>query len=365
MPDFSAFCLYCGMNLIDPKKPKKTTKKRSNGQGSVYKRSDLKERPWAAVAPKTKGEDGKNHRPVLGYFATEQEALAECMKFKNTPTEKINFTLKTIYDEWSKNAFKTIGFKTQESYTVAFKKLKVIQDTKIRDIRTPHLQKVIDTNEKLSRSSLSKIKILLSQLFDYATQEDIVSKNYAKFIVLPKAVKSDKVSFTDEEIKKIEESSGKIIGAELILALCYTGFRISEFFELTADSYNQQEQTLTGGKKTDAGRNRVVPIHTKIKSIVEKYAAIKGETLFCKDDGMPYTPNYFRKYQYYQALTDIGINRLTPHATRHTFLTRLSAAGARVEDMQALAGHEDYSVTANTYIHQDTDTLRKAIDLLN
>ena len=48
---------------------------------------------------------------------------------------------------------------------------------------------------------------------------------------------------------------------------------------------------------------------------------------------------------------------LTPHSARHTCGTRLSAAGARPEDIQAILGHADYSVTANTYINQDVAAL--------
>ena len=52
---------------------------------------------------------------------------------------------------------------------------------------------------------------------------------------------------------------------------------------------------------------------------------------------------------------------LTPHSARHTCATRLSKGGARPEDIQKILGHEDYSVTANTYIDQDVTTLRAAM----
>ena len=90
-----------------------------------------------------------------------------------------------------------------------------------------------------------------------------------------------------------------------------------------------------------------------------------GKTIVCTDSGEPYTADKFRRQCYYPALDTIGVRRLSPHATRHTFATRLSAAGARTEDIQALAGHEDYEVTANTYIHQDIKTLRAAIEKLS
>lgn len=90
-----------------------------------------------------------------------------------------------------------------------------------------------------------------------------------------------------------------------------------------------------------------------------------GETIICNEKGKPYKPDGFRRRFYFPALKEIGIRRLTPHATRHTFATRLSAAGARAEDIQALAGHEDYEMTANTYIHQDIATLRRAIEKMD
>lgn len=52
---------------------------------------------------------------------------------------------------------------------------------------------------------------------------------------------------------------------------------------------------------------------------------------------------------------------LTPHSARHTFGTRMSAAGVRPEDIQRIMGHTDYSMTANVYINQDESTLKDAI----
>ena len=64
-------------------------------------------------------------------------------------------------------------------------------------------------------------------------------------------------------------------------------------------------------------------------------------------------------------MTSLGLpDDLTPHSARHTFGTRMSAAGARPEDIQRIIGHTDYTMTANTYINQDIDALRAAIQKL-
>ena len=55
-----------------------------------------------------------------------------------------------------------------------------------------------------------------------------------------------------------------------ILFLLYTGLRISEMIDLKTETVDLEAGTITGGTKTAAGKNRLVPIHSKIQSIVQK-----------------------------------------------------------------------------------------------
>ena len=53
--------------------------KRENGTGSVYKRKDLKRRPWVAVAPAEliRDDDARKvnaKQMIIGHYATAQEA---------------------------------------------------------------------------------------------------------------------------------------------------------------------------------------------------------------------------------------------------------------------------------------------------
>lgn len=371
--------------------PRKRTVKRENGSGSVYKRGDLHARPWVAVAParyELDGETGKMKlvRDRLGTFATAQEAKDALDGFRRSPTTKVNITFSGVYDEWSAIAFRNISKQTKDNYTAAYAKFSALYREKFRELRTGQYQAIVDyysepfpavkksgapkldeagaqvMSPPLSFSSLSKMKALLTQLYDYAMQNDIVHKNYAMFITLPRQEKNVKDCFSDLELKKIENAVGVVPHADSILLMCYTGFRIAEFLELRQEHYDPKNKALIGGKKTEAGRNRIVPVHQKVQKILEEKLAMGGETIICDEKGLPYTPDSFRRRCYYPALDSIGVRRLTPHATRHTFATRLSAAGARTEDIQALAGHEDYEMTANTYIHQDINTLRSAIE---
>lgn len=50
-------------------------RKRENGGGSVYKRSDIVHRPWYAVTPaQYDAETGKTARETIGHYATRAAA---------------------------------------------------------------------------------------------------------------------------------------------------------------------------------------------------------------------------------------------------------------------------------------------------
>lgn len=360
------------------------TIKRENGTGSVYKRSDLKNRPWVAVTPSGTG------REVIGHYETAQAAKDALDDYRRNPTTKLNITVEELFKEWKPLGYKNKSKQLKDCYNAAWAKLKDIYDVKFRELRTAQMQTIIEylqterpkQDEKgnqiikdgvpqvlapLSYSSLSKIKILLGLLYQYAMENDIVNKNYAEFIVLPKKTTGVRDCFSDIELKKIENAVDKVPFADCILFMCYTGLRISEFLSLNKMSvYNKNGVcALYGGIKTEAGKNKVVPVHNKIKPILNTWLAKNGDTIFCRPDGSAYPVKYFREKCYYPVLETIGVRKLTPHATRRTFATRLSAANVREEDFIAMMGHSDYSVDIESYIYQTAEKLQKSIEKLS
>ena len=73
-------------------------------------------------------------------------------------------------------------------------------------------------------------------------------------------------------------------------------------------------------------------------------------------------PNNFRRRDYYPLLDKLGIERKTPHATRHTYASRARQSGMPPEILQKILGHADYSTTANIYVHTDVEELVKAVE---
>lgn len=365
IPDGSRFCMFCGASQSPPRRK---ALKRENGTGSVYKRKDNKTAPYVAVAPTRYDEYGQATREIIGNYRTEREAKDALDDFRRNPTTRLNITLEQLYEEWFPIGCRDKSKQLQDGYKAAWKRLKPLWPYKFKEIRTADMQGIIDDlTGNLSHSSLSKIKILLGLLYKYAMQNDIVHKNYASFLVLPKQQIAVKDCFTDLELKKIEQAVGRVPFADCVLFLCYTGLRITEFLTLVPSSVRFEKDVafLTGGIKTDAGKNRIVPVHPKILPILQHWMEKKGAAVFCSPSGKPYSVKYFRERCFKPALEEIGVRVLTPHATRRTFATRMSAAGVKQEDMIALMGHSDFSVDINHYIKQSADTLFEAVKKLS
>jgi len=116
--------------------------------------------------------------------------------------------------------------------------------------------------------------------------------------------------------------------------------------------------------KTEAGRNRAVPIHPRIMPYIQAWLALDGETVICAPQGGALPADKYRKRYYAPTLERLGIRPLTPHCCRHTFGTVLDRAGANTTTIQRIMGHADYTTTANVYTHPDFVALKSAMDLL-
>lgn len=86
------------------------------------------------------------------------------------------------------------------------------------------------------------------------------------------------------------------------------------------------KQTITGGLKTDAGKDRVIPIHPKIFKHIKAWYDKNGEYLICNDKGKHISDKKYREDFYYPALEKLEIRKLNPHCCRHTFSSLMRKA---------------------------------------
>lgn len=352
--------------------------KRENGSGSIVRRKLVNGTKYVVYAPaKYSFSDGQMTatRQRLGSFDKKSDARAALDDFLKHPSTKYNYTLRQIYEGWKAIAFADIQQQTITNYTTCWDKIcqcpsPAIADKRVRDITTSELRQVLDyytagggAAKSLSKSYITKIKALFTQLYSYALENNIVDRNYAALVKLPKMRDGETRAFTSLEFSTLAKSWASVPGGDACYVLCYTGWRVSEFCELTRFSYDPQKQFLRGGMKTDAGYDRIVPIHPKIRPIIDRWYAACTGPLYPRKNGKAHTKDSFLRTVWRPCMAALGLpDDLTPHSARHTCATRLSEAGVPPEDIQRIMGHADYSMTANVYINQDVDTLRTSIE---
>jgi len=346
IPDGSLYCLYCGAKQVQEKRK---ALKRANGMGTVYRLQGRRKRPWAAA----------KNRVVVGYYETKTAALEALERLSGrTIEERYNMTFEEVFEAWKAEHYKEITNAGRASYNRAFDVFAPLHKKKFRDLRTADFQGVIDKYIHKSYSTVSKHKQLITQLSQWAIREELISTNFASFVKLPENVKKEKEIFSDIDIEKLEADGSET--AKIILMLIYTGMRIGELFSLPLEDYH--ETYVVGGEKTAAGRDRIIPIRPEGRGYFKYFAANADGPLLLSGYTGQHIPNNFRKRDYYPLLDKLGIERKTPHATRHTYASRARKAKMPPEILQKILGHADYTTTANIYVHTDIEELLKAVE---
>lgn len=345
LPQGALFCPACGKRQT--KTPRKSAK-RPNGSGTVYRLQGRRSRPWVAAKNKV----------IVGYYPTKKDAVEALERLSGQSlTERYNMTFAEVFEAWSAEHYPEVGPKGVEAYNRAFDVFAPLHDKLFRSLRTADFQTVLDPHMAKSHSTVNKYKQLLTQMSSWAIREELISTNFAKFVRLPENVKKEKEIFSDAEIQKLEADGSD--AAKIVLMLLYTGMRIGELFSLPLSDYH--ESYVVGGEKTEAGRNRIIPIRPEGKQYFAYFAKqATGEMLLSGYDGQK-VPANFRRRDYYPLLDRLGIERKTPHATRHTYASRAVKEGLPPEMLQKILGHADYSTTANIYTHIDAQTLVDAV----
>ncbi len=344
-------------------------KRSANGSGTIYKRKGVS-KPYI-VYGKAYLENGVMKREYLGAFKTRKEAEERRINYIINPDiRKTDLTFKDVYEDFIKTTrYANLTRSTQDGYKAAYKRCSKLYSVRFADLRTAQMQEIINSLAEMdfSESTVKKVKLLFSILYTYAMQNDITNKNYSEFVTMPKFEHTEKRPLTDIEIQKIGKAA--LDGnktAQWVYYMIHSGWRIGELLELTAFNFDYEEYTFRGGKKTEAGKNRLVPVHTDLKWIIDSQLSQKGETVFCNKDGRPMSTDYFRKKMFNKMLKELDIDEtITPHITRHTFATKLKQAGADDFYRKKLLGHASKSVTDDVYTHADIENLRKTVELLS
>lgn len=335
--------------------------KRPNGYGSIYREKGNRRAPYRVmITTDRKLVDGKPKliRKTLGYYRTEAAAKAALDDYTRNEydIDKAKMTFADVYDIWSKDHFPTITPKSQYILQNAYKHLSPLHSAPMTQLRTEHFEGAV---RACSAGSATKKKMtqLLSMMSQWAMAHDVTRKDYVKlcnFRIGDAEPQLQRVLFTPEEIQTMRDHAGEDQIQDMILLSIYTGFRPGELLAIKSSNVDPEQQTITGGSKTAAGRDRIVPIHPDVRELVENYLSRGTETLFVgvKSGKKP------MPYEYYR---DAFVERFPGHTcydTRHTFVTAWKKQSLNEYILKRIVGHQIGDVSEKFYTHRDIENIK-------
>lgn len=334
--------------------------KNPNGYGSVYKISGARRKKFGVRITAGWTDDGKQKYKNIGYFEKRQEAILALAEYNRDPynIDGRNLTFAEVYEKWRAERFTEIRQTTQGGYQSAFKNSAPLHNMLFKDIRKEHLQSCLD-NSGLAAATQKLLKNLHTQLFKYAIEHDIVTKNYSSLTKIKAARKPSKRSvFTPDEIAVLYENQSNKI-ARTVIVLLYTGMRVSELLDMEKANVDLERKIMIGGNKTAAGRNRIIPISDRILPIVSDFMQAEGDYLITSNAGgrMSYV-NFLNRY-WNDLMEQLGMSH-KPHDTRHTFITLMDEAGVNRTVLKMIVGHNTKKDITDHYTHKNIQNLLEA-----
>lgn len=346
IPEDALFCLYCGKKQATEKRKRK---KRANGTGTIIRKPGNRTKPWEA----------QKAGVFVGTYETKAEAEQALNALTNVRvTETLNLTFAQVYERWLPEHERKLTESGVKGYKSAFKRCAVLHDRVFRKLRTSDFQAVVLDMEGqgLSKSSCEKVVQLFGQLSQWAIREDICRTNYAKFVSIVATQKKNREAFTVQQIEAIQKAKSPAIDIALILLA--TGCRPNELFSVALK--NCHADYFISGSKTEAGRNRVIPVNEigkqSYSKLMESAKLNKGTLLI---DGYSGNKEYrnFAKRDWKKLMDEAKIVGMTPYNCRHTYATMAVQSGVKPEILQKILGHADYNTTVGVYTHLDINDI--------
>lgn len=335
-------------------------KRNPNNYGCVTKLKGNRSRPWV-IKVTVYDEEGRGRQVPIDYAETEEQGNIILAQYNDNPwnIDRNKVTLVELYKRWAKIKLPKLGKSSQGSLKSAFKHCQKYYGMKYRNIRAYQMQDCIDNCGK-GYSTQGAIKTLWGHLDNFAFECDIINKMYSQLISSPPIPETTREPFSDEQINRLWEIEDEP-WVNTVLIYIYTGFRLNELLGMKTEQVNTTDWYFQGGIKSAAGKGRIVPVHERIKPLVQELV----------DQGNLYLFNYqgkkFSQAKYYECwkevMEKIGADK-TPHEARHTFETNLDNAKGNRKCIDLLMGHKSKDVGNRVYNHKTIDQLRDTVNLL-
>lgn len=378
----AVLCPHCGYPITGerPKqwKPSSKHKRLPNGFGRIteLKNPNLRNRFRVMISVGTDANGhpiGKLLKPKA-YFATYNEAYTALVEYNKNPYDLNNdITVQELYEKWSSEYYPKANPSGVRSHKAAWKYCSEVYNMRAKDLRVRHIKGCMENGTVIYRGETkhpsanhqTKIKSLFNMMLDYALEYEIVDKNYARTFSVSEDTlreaedaKVNHIAFSEEELKILWENEYNIPYVNYLIVQCYTGFRPQELGQIMLTDVHLDEGYIKSGMKTEAGRNRIVPIHSKIKHIIEaEYNKAQEHSCYWLlgyyDIDRVGSPRMtYTRYRgiFYKIMTRLGFSEdHKPHDGRKTFVTIAKKYNMDEYALKRIVGHEIDDITEKIY----------------
>lgn len=398
--DKAVSCPHCGYPLKPDivekvsRKPKKNKRRRlPNGFGQI---SEIKghnlRKPFRAMVTVGKTPDG---RPVCktlkpeAYFETYNDAYEALMEYNRNPYDlSPSITMQELYDQWF-HIYSTsvVSQASVHANEFVWKYCHELYKMRVCDVRVRHLKSCIENADAVVRGvrkeasgrTKEKMKSILNLMLDYAVEQELTAQNYARMFTISKGIMKDiqqstkaHIAFTDVEMDIMWKYVDKLPNTDLVLIQCYTGWRPQELGLIKIANTDLENWGFIGGMKTDAGKDRYVPIHPRIRELVKKRyeeaVAMGSEYLLNADGPIRLKADRFMSYdkykiRFYKVMKKLGLDeKHKPHDGRVQFVTMAKRDGVDEYAIKYIVGHHIDDITEAVYTRRDPAWLASEIE---
>lgn len=276
--------------------------------------------------------------------------------------------------------------------------LPVIGNMKMKDIREPHLQRILNAERGRSFSHVSKLRMVMRSMFSRAVSAGIILRDPSPGLLLPKTTKGTHRKITSKERAAILAVADKgqhnaCLWVKMIL-LC--GLRPGETAALRWKDIDFKRGLVHVNGAKESGSNEIkdpktaagirdVPIRPDFLQTLRHAKRGPFDPVFhqARDSSKPHTESSMATmWRSFKRLVDIEMgaevyrnqvvrhgepdnlyDSLTPYCLRHTYCTELQDAGVPINVAKYLMGHSDITVTANIYTHTSEEMIQQAAEL--
>lgn len=373
---------------------KKAVKKRANKSGCIIKLKGNRRRPYAVRVTVGRNEKGRPIRKDLDFFEEEQDAkdfldMYNLMQRKNNNRLSISDEQAKMIDQVLFDKVKSVQNREKEMLTFAeifqilyedkykyqtsrnskkswFNNFKKLHDRKINTITLFDLQEVIDNSKDKGKkdSTLSHMKLIASDIFEYAVIHQYINRDndFTSYIDISIKEKTNTdspkhIPFTINEIGTLIQTN--TIESKIVLIYIFSGCRPIELLNIHTsnifididnddDGINKKISYMITGSKTEAGKDRIVPIHDFIKPFIIELLHDHSDYLIVRNN-IKDKSLWYRRY-FLKAMKQLNMKHL-PYDTRHTFSTLAKLNKMDNFSRKRIMGHKSKDITDDVYTH--------------